>query len=62
MAQEHPPQHPNARTSGQRMGSDHAVGPIAPTLVQNDQIRAAQLTIINQPTAVQIGGYRAREG
>jgi hypothetical protein len=29
----------------------HAVAPIAPTMVQNDQIRAAQLTIINQLTA-----------
>jgi hypothetical protein len=51
-----------AQLNRERMGSDHAVGPIAPTLVQNDQIRAAQLTIINQPTAVQIGGTACLSG
>jgi hypothetical protein len=39
------------------MGRGHAVGPMALTETQNDQIRVVQLETISQLTATPNGGY-----
>ena len=42
------------------MRNGHAVGPIVQTAAQNNQICAAHLEIVNQPTAAPNGGSRAQ--